>query len=85
MRNQPEKVRRHILHVSTAVLGVVLVLLWFYSLGTTLANPDVAVKINNDLKPFSALRANLINGYQSFTESNASTDTQTGTQTGIQQ
>ena len=59
LRRQPEAVRRHILHVSTIVAGVILVLLWIYSLGTGLAN---------------ALKANLIGGYQSITESKTDTE-----------
>ncbi|OGI93835.1 hypothetical protein A3A03_01670 [Candidatus Nomurabacteria bacterium RIFCSPLOWO2_01_FULL_40_18] len=74
LRRQPEAVRRHILHVSTIVAGVILVLLWIYSLGTGLANPDTQTKINNDLKPLNALKANLIGGYQSITESKTDTE-----------
>ena len=80
MRNKPEKVKRHILHVSTVVAGVLLMFIWVYSLGTSLSSPEVAVKIDNDLKPFSALKSNLISGYQSFSESNTNTSEQTNTQ-----
>ena len=78
LRNKPEHIRRHILHFFTIVAGVILILLWIYSLGKSFSNPDVAVKINNDLKPFSALKSNLISGYESFSESdtNAQTDIQ---------
>ncbi|OGI67865.1 hypothetical protein A2738_03220 [Candidatus Nomurabacteria bacterium RIFCSPHIGHO2_01_FULL_42_15] len=68
LRSQPEEVRRHILHVSTIVAGIILVLLWIYSLGTSLSDPDKQAKTNNDLKPFSALKANLIGGYQSISD-----------------
>ena len=68
LRSQPEKVRRHILHVLIVVAGIVLLLFWIYSLGASLSNPDTQVKINNDIKPFSALKDNLANGYQSFSE-----------------
>ncbi|HEY4715418.1 hypothetical protein A2643_02835 [Candidatus Nomurabacteria bacterium RIFCSPHIGHO2_01_FULL_39_220] len=68
LRSQSEEVRRHILHVSTVVLAVILVLLWIYSLGTSLTNPDTQAKISNDLKPFSALKANIVGGYRSLNE-----------------
>ena len=66
LRSQPEHVRRHVLHVSTIVCGIILISLWVYSLGTNLSNPDTQAKINNDLKPISALTSNLIDGYQSI-------------------
>ena len=33
LRNQPEDVRRQVAYIITAVLGIVLVLLWVVSLG----------------------------------------------------
>lgn len=75
MRHQSEEVRRHILHVSIVVCGAILLLLWIYSLGTNLTNSDTQAKINNDLKPFSALKANLIDGYKSISEPNINTQT----------
>jgi hypothetical protein len=68
LREQPEHVRRHVLHVTTMVFGVVLVLLWIYSLGTNLANPKTQAKIGDDLKPLSALKANILGGYNSMTD-----------------
>lgn len=66
IRKQPEEIRRHILHVSTMVCGVFLVLLWIYSLGTNLTEEDVPKKANKDLKPLSALKANIVGGYESI-------------------
>ena len=63
IRRQPEHVKTHILHVLTLVCGIILVLLWIYSLGTTLSNQDTQTKIGNDLKPFSELKDNLTGGY----------------------
>lgn len=68
LRGQSEEVRRHILHVSTAVFGVILLILWIYSLGVSLTSSDAQTKVKNDLKPFSALKANLIDGYKSISE-----------------
>ncbi len=69
IRRQPEKVRRHILHALTVVSAVILFFLWVYSLGTSLVSSDTQIKVNNDLKPFSALKDNLIGGYKSISES----------------
>lgn len=66
IRKQPEEVKRHILHVTTGVFAVVLSLLWIYSLGTTLTNDDNQAKVNQDMQPLSALKANLIGGYNSM-------------------
>ena len=69
IRNQPEQVRRNILHMLVIIAGFILILLWIYSLGTSLANPDTQAKVSNDIKPFSALKDNLIGGYKSMSES----------------
>lgn len=69
MRRQPEEVKRHILHITTGVFAVVLFLLWIYSLGTTLVDKDNQAKVNQDMQPISALKANLIGGYKSMTNS----------------
>ncbi len=68
IRKQPEKVRRHILHVMTIVIAVVLIFLWVYSLGTNLIDSNTQIKVSNDLKPFSALKDNLVGGYKSLSE-----------------
>lgn len=73
IRKQPEEIRRHILHVATGVFGVILILLWIYSLGTTLTDSDMQAKVNQDLKPFSALKDNIVDGYNNL--SNPSSDT----------
>ncbi len=68
LRNKPERVRRQILHVLTIAFGLILVLLWIYSLGTNLSSPDTQAKVEDDLKPFSALKANIVDGYQSISQ-----------------
>jgi hypothetical protein len=73
IRRQPEEVRRHILHIVTIVAAVILILLWIYSLGTRFANPNTEAKMSNDLKPFSALKDNIVGGYNSITNPNANT------------
>jgi hypothetical protein len=70
LRRQPDETKRHILHVFTFCSAIILILLWIYSLGTTLTSPSVQTKINKDMAPFSVLKANLIGGYNSITEPN---------------
>ncbi len=72
LRNQPEEVRRHILHVLTIIAALILLSFWVYSLGTNFNNADTQAKIENDFKPFSALKGNIIGGYQSITGGDAS-------------
>ena len=68
VRRQPEEVRRHILHVITAVFAIILFLLWVVSLGRNFEQGETAEKTNKELQPLSALKANILGGYQSLTE-----------------
>lgn len=68
IRRQPEAVRRHILHVLTIIAGVILLFFWVFSLGTTFSDEDAQVKASNDLKPFGALKDNLVGGYKSISQ-----------------
>ena len=60
LRRQPEEVRRHILHIAIFAVAVIMILLWVYSLGKSLSNPDTQVKMQQDLQPFNTLKDNLI-------------------------
>ena len=68
IKNQPEEIRRHILHILIIIAAIILLLLWIYSLGASLSNPDTQAKVSNDLKPFSVLKDNLVGGYKSISE-----------------
>jgi len=68
LRQKPERVRRHILHVTTLVLAVILFFIWIYTLGAGLGNKDIQVKAQNDLEPLNTIKDNLINGYKSIQE-----------------
>jgi len=68
VRRQPEAVKRHILHVSMAVFGVILFLLWVFSLGRSFTSPETKREAQKSLQPLSALKANLVGGYNSLTE-----------------
>lgn len=68
LRRQPEEVRRHILHITIFAVAIIMVMLWVFSLGRSLANPDTQVKIKQDLQPFSVLKDNIVDGYKNTTD-----------------
>lgn len=68
IRKQPEHIKRHILHISILICAIILFLFWIYSLGTNFMNTDTQTKITQDLKPLSALKNNLIGGYNSLNQ-----------------
>jgi len=67
LRQQPDDVKHHILHIVTAVSAVILLALWVFSLGVR-AEPVDANRDEATLKPLSILKANLVDGYQSISE-----------------
>lgn len=67
LRNQPEEVRRHAIHLTVIVAGVVLVGFWLASLGGTFEDaPPVQAELSDELKPFAALRDSFVDGYKSI-------------------
>lgn len=70
LRQQPEEVRRHILHILIFLAIIIMIILWVFSLGKNLSNPDTQIKIKQDLKPFSVLKDNLVDGYKSTSDNN---------------
>lgn len=67
LRQQPEQVRHHVVHVTIAVAGVVLVAFWLLSFGGTFRNTEVMqAEFSDGLKPFAALSDSLADGYQSL-------------------
>ncbi|OGI57618.1 hypothetical protein A3B85_02480 [Candidatus Nomurabacteria bacterium RIFCSPHIGHO2_02_FULL_37_13] len=59
LRKQPEQVRRHILHISIIIAGIIMLSLWVYSLGENFSNADTQKKLEQNLKPFSILKDNM--------------------------
>ena len=49
-----------------------MVMLWVLSLGKSLTSPETKEKIKQDLQPFSVLKDNLVEGYKSTGETDAS-------------
>jgi len=76
VRNQPEHVRQSILHILTLACGVILFTLWVFSLGSGPSETDTSQTLNEDLAPFSALKANLTDGFNSISDG-ANTEIQT--------
>ncbi len=70
LRKQPESTKRYILHFVTVVAGIVLASLWVYSLGATLTDASEQAKAKKAAEPFSALKANIIDGYNSISQGN---------------
>ena len=66
LRQKPEKERRQILYFITIVLAFFMILLWTFTLGRTFTSKETKIKAQHDLKPFSALKANLVDGYNSI-------------------
>ncbi len=56
------------MHILTIVFAFVLFVLWTWSLGTSLASPETETSLKEELKPFSVLKDNIIDGYKSISE-----------------
>jgi len=63
LRRQPEETRRHVLHGVTIACAAILLLLWIYSLGTSLADEDTEAKFKQDIEPFSVLKDSIPNSW----------------------
>lgn len=71
LRRQPEEVRRHILHITIFIAAIVMIMLWIFTLGKSLSNPDTQTKIKQDLQPFSVLKDNIVGGYNNTLNTNS--------------
>ncbi|MBP9711949.1 MAG: hypothetical protein KBD55_02875 [Candidatus Pacebacteria bacterium] len=57
LRQQPEEVRRHVLHVFVAIVGLIFLLFWVYSLGYRIN--DTKEKASKEVSPLNVLKANI--------------------------
>jgi len=64
LKRQPEETRRHVLHIVVFIAGIILLLLWIYSLRVSLSDSDTQIKARQDLAPFSGLKDDIVGGYQ---------------------
>ena len=69
LRNRSEEERRHLLHIFTFVFAIIIVVLWIFSLSKSLTTEETKIKVKNDLEPFSILKDNLVESYESATQS----------------
>lgn len=76
LREQPEEVRRHVLHILIFAVIVIMVILWVFSLGKGLSSSDTKEKVKQDLQPFSVLKDNIVDGYKSSTENSDTSTTE---------
>lgn len=72
LREQPEEVRRHVLHILILIVGIILITFWIFSLGKSLTDTDTKTKMKEDLQPFSVLKNNIIDGYNSTSGTDSS-------------
>ena len=63
LRQQPEGVRKNILHILTAMFAVIFVLLWIYTLTINFSDKDNQINMKNDLQSIKDLKSNLIDSY----------------------
>ncbi|MBU0999086.1 hypothetical protein KKG24_02135 [Patescibacteria group bacterium] len=66
IRQQPEEVKRHILHTFILFFAIILFFLWIYSLGKNFTNTDTQAKISQDLQPLSILKDSITNGFNNL-------------------
>ncbi len=63
LRQQPEGVRKNILHILTIMFAVIFVLLWIYTLTINFSDKDNQINMKNDLQSIKDLKSNLIDSY----------------------
>jgi len=75
LRSQPDETKRHVVHLTTFIFTVFLVLIWIFTLGTTLGGPETQKGVAKDVAPFASLKDNVTAGYQDYTNPDANTQT----------
>ncbi len=74
LRQRPEEERKHILHIVIFAAGIILLILWAYSLGRNFGGEEVKEEMKDDLQPFSVLKDTIVDGYESVNTSDSSFD-----------
>jgi len=59
LKKQPENVRRQVLHLVVFIFGILLILLWTFSLGRDFSNEKTKEEMEQDLQPFTLLKESL--------------------------
>ncbi|MDQ3244990.1 MAG: hypothetical protein M3P22_01400 [bacterium] len=60
LREQPEDVRRSILHITMIVCGIILIIVWIYTLKNNFTNVNTQSDIKESLEPLKDLQDNII-------------------------
>ena len=63
LREKPEEERKHILHISTFVCAILLIAFWSFTLKQDFSDPDLQVRVQQEVKPFKDLQANVLDSY----------------------
>ena len=71
LRKRPEAERRHILNLLMIIVVIIMLVLWAFSLGRSFSNTDAKIKMEQDLKPFTVLKDNVVGGYNSVSDNNS--------------
>ncbi len=66
LRSQPHEIKMYILYALTFSAAIILFILWVYSFGGSPVEPTLSEAVESDLEPFGVLKANLVDGYNSF-------------------
>lgn len=64
LRQQPEEHKRQILHGVTIVAGILLIVLWTWSLGSSLSSEELQAQLQKDLEPLAGLKNDVVGEYQ---------------------
>lgn len=59
LRQQPEEVRRHILHILMLAFAVILVILWIYSLSNNFSDANTQYELKESIKPLQEFSEDL--------------------------
>lgn len=60
LRNQPEPIRRNILHLLVLLSSVVLIALWVMSLSKNLSSTETKNRMEQDLVPFTTFKNSIV-------------------------
>jgi hypothetical protein len=66
LRGLSDKQKRDVLHFSTLIFAILLVLIWVYTLGHSFSDVDTKIKIQDSLEPFNNLKDNIVNEYNNL-------------------
>ncbi len=75
LRRQPDDVKKGILNLLTLFFGIILIVIWAYTLGKDLRSPETISNFKSDLEPFADLKNDIVGGTDNSSQSEAITIT----------